>query len=109
MSQIDYLNKEIVGDAIRINGSKNCPNCGAPIDSEKCEYCGTVFIDFACMDTDKPFFMKIKCNGEIHILKVMMRSATHSIGHDTLYVNDVPYLTLAPRISELTIDFDVYH
>ncbi len=21
----------------------NCPNCGAPIVSDKCEYCGTVF------------------------------------------------------------------
>lgn len=21
----------------------NCPNCGAPISSSKCEYCGTVF------------------------------------------------------------------
>lgn len=21
----------------------NCPNCGAPITGEKCEYCGTVF------------------------------------------------------------------
>ena len=24
----------------------NCPNCGAPITSSKCEYCGTVFRDF---------------------------------------------------------------
>jgi len=24
----------------------NCPNCGAPITSSKCEYCGTVFHDF---------------------------------------------------------------
>ena len=23
----------------------NCPNCGAPITSSKCEYCGTVFRD----------------------------------------------------------------
>jgi len=22
---------------------RNCPNCGAPIDGDKCEYCGTVF------------------------------------------------------------------
>lgn len=23
----------------------NCPNCGAPITKETCEYCGTVFVD----------------------------------------------------------------
>lgn len=23
----------------------NCPNCGAPITGDKCEYCGTVFMD----------------------------------------------------------------
>lgn len=23
----------------------NCPNCGAPIKSHQCEYCGTVFAD----------------------------------------------------------------
>lgn len=25
---------------------KNCPNCGAPIETAKCPYCGTLFIDF---------------------------------------------------------------
>lgn len=23
----------------------NCPNCGAPITGDHCEYCGTVFVD----------------------------------------------------------------
>ena len=22
-----------------------CPNCGAPLQNNKCEYCGTIFID----------------------------------------------------------------
>ena len=26
-----------------INKSTNCPNCGAPITSSKCDYCGTNF------------------------------------------------------------------
>ena len=26
------------------NGQTNCPNCGAPIISEECPYCGTNFV-----------------------------------------------------------------
>lgn len=25
--------------------STNCPNCGAPIKTGKCPYCGTIFVD----------------------------------------------------------------
>lgn len=42
----------------------NCPNCGAPIESDVCPYCGTHIIDFATMDLDKPFFLRIKANGK---------------------------------------------
>lgn len=41
----------------------------------KCPYCGAVFVDFACMDADKPFFMKIKKGDKIFIVKVMLRSS----------------------------------
>ena len=50
----------------------NCPNCGAPITEETCPYCGTLFVDFAAMDADKPFFLKVKHNGEVYIFKVKM-------------------------------------
>lgn len=29
---------------------RNCPNCGAPIEGNKCSYCGTPFIDISCID-----------------------------------------------------------
>ena len=29
----------------------NCPNCGAPILSHKCEYCGTIFPEYLIMPT----------------------------------------------------------
>ena len=25
--------------------STNCPNCGAPIKTDKCPYCGTTFVE----------------------------------------------------------------
>ena len=38
----------------------NCPNCGAPVTSEKCPYCGTLFYDFSAIEVGKPCFLKIK-------------------------------------------------
>ena len=43
----NYLDE--LSKAAKTNGSKNCPNCGAPIETEKCPYCGTMFLDFAAM------------------------------------------------------------
>lgn len=96
-----------MSELVRANDSKNCPNCGAPISSEKCPYCGTTFIDFACLDADKPFFMKIKQKGEIYILKVMLNSAsmhTETMCVETLGSAIPRYI---PRYSELSLDFTV--
>lgn len=36
------------------NGSqKNCPNCGAPITGDSCEYCGTIFVDRKASEIEK--------------------------------------------------------
>lgn len=59
-------------NGIRVHDALTCPQCGAPIEDEKCPYCGVVFYDFACVDTRKPFFLKIKHEGKIHIYKVKM-------------------------------------
>ena len=38
----------------------NCPNCGAPVEAEKCAYCGTVFLDFAAIQIGAPTYVKFK-------------------------------------------------
>lgn len=53
---------------------KSCPNCGAAIEGDKCQFCGTTFIDFACLDTEQPFYLKFKKNGKIYISKVRLTS-----------------------------------
>ena len=56
----------------------NCPNCGAPITGHKCEYCGAVIFDFACIEMDKPFWMSIKNpDGSIYFAKVMLDNMSH--------------------------------
>lgn len=64
----------------RINNGTNCPNCGAPINSTKCLYCGTTFIDFACIKINEPFFLKIKNNDDkIIISKVKLDNVSSEI------------------------------
>lgn len=102
----NYLDE--LSRATRTNGSKNCPNCGAPIETEKCSYCGTIILDFAAMDADQPFYMKIKQDGKIYILKVKMTSIElkAEYNNDAYRTFGSRLLTLRP-ISGLTLDFDV--
>lgn len=52
----------------------NCPNCGAPVTGEKCQYCGTVFYDWAGIDSNKPFYIKMKLNNKLVMFKAVMSS-----------------------------------
>lgn len=54
----------------------NCPNCGAPIKSIECPYCGTVLYDFAALYTDRPTYVKLKHAGQIITLRVLVRTVT---------------------------------
>ena len=39
-----------------------CPVCGAPVEGEKCEYCGCVIYDFANISTEEPRYIRMKIN-----------------------------------------------
>lgn len=90
----------------RAYDSKNCPNCGAPIVNEKCPYCGCVFVDFACMDVDKPFYIKINKNGIIHILKVKLNYAEMTQTESASYYDNCRYMTFSP-VRELDMNFTI--
>lgn len=82
----------------------NCPNCGAPIESERCPYCGSLFIDFACMSANEPFFLKIKHGDQIVVMKVMLNNMSVESYHDSFYTNSIPRM-LIPYISrDITIE-----
>ena len=101
----NYLDE--LSRATRTNGSKNCPNCGAPIETETCPYCGTVFLDFAAMDADQPFYMKVKHDGKIYILKVKMTSMEPKTECNDVYNIFGSRLLTLRSISRLTLDFDI--
>lgn len=77
-----------------VKDKKNCPNCGAPIESEKCPYCGTYFVDFACIEKDKPFWLKIKSpDGVVHLVSVYLErmEVCQTDDYVTLYADNNPY------------------
>lgn len=52
----------------------NCPNCGAPIEGEKCEYCGTVFLDFAAIQLGAPSYVKFKMDNAYILARLVVTS-----------------------------------
>lgn len=87
----------------------NCPNCGMPIVGEKCEYCGTVFIDFACIEADKPFYIKVRHGNKILRAKCIANSDI-TINHDMDYMNcysdNTIYSTIKPFRAFMDIHLD---
>ena len=82
----------------------NCPNCGAPITGERCEYCGSVFYDWACIDADKPFFIKYKHGNMVRMSKAVLTGIkfTEECTPVSLYSDNTIYHTV--QQSELEID-----
>ncbi|MBR4832406.1 MAG: hypothetical protein IKZ97_07255 [Butyrivibrio sp.] len=88
----------------------NCPNCGAVMTSDSCSFCGTILYDFACLDADEPFFIKIKRRNKIYRLKVCLTEVQFEAGYDSPipYCDDIPIMQMRrPTISTLGLNFTV--
>lgn len=52
----------------------NCPNCGGVLAEKdgylNCKYCGTTIYDFATLDVEKPFYMRVKTRQGVILSKV---------------------------------------
>lgn len=86
----------------------NCPNCGAPIQSEKCPYCGTTFYDFAAIDLDRPCYIKFKHKDSVITAKVSVPDITvTNVVHDSCpaYVDMMGRLHQGRCESHAEIDF----
>ena len=81
---------------MRTKDQLNCPNCGAPIVGEKCEYCGTVFYDWACLNMDRPSYIKMKIHDNLVLCKARMESISANYDCDMahLYADDLPIYTV---------------
>lgn len=61
-----------------------CPVCGAPIEGEKCEYCGCVIYDFANIDLEHPSYVKFKWNGMYLTMKAIAINPSIEISSDQI-------------------------
>ena len=85
----------------------NCPNCGAPLGlSDRCEYCGTTFID-CTMDTEKPFYIKVRHNGALFIDKVMMQSFQKDIMPNSINLYSVNGRYVDFKMPEITYNIEL--
>lgn len=54
------------------NKKFNCPNCGAPIQNEKCSYCGTVIYDFSAIKLYEINYIKLLIDDRAVIFKAYL-------------------------------------
>ena len=62
----------------------NCPNCGAPITSSTCPYCGSIFYDFVSLDCDKPTYVRVKWYNQIVTARVLLKNISLHCEADAL-------------------------
>ena len=87
----------------------NCPNCAAPIEKDYCPYCGSVFLDWACFDTHKPTFVKVRdrMTGRIKLMKLSLYSVSERMEMEptTLWCDDQPYHSIGTPDYTLEAEF----
>ena len=84
----------------------NCPNCGAPIESTQCPYCGTVFYDFTVIDSTEPTYIRMNYNGKQIVFKGLMKEAEIRMNNPVFFVDNEPFYVYEPSMSA-SIEFDI--
>lgn len=91
-------------------GRTNCPNCGAPIDSTQCPYCGTMFYDFGAIEVGKPAWFRFKIYDRVYVFKGMS-SASFEFRDPmsvTLYADDNPVELIKPSTGpDITVNLEI--
>ncbi len=79
--------------------TKNCPNCGAPVEGTSCRYCGTSFVSLG----DVPSIMAGRRvhmffeddNGHVHCCDVMVNEVTRGCDYEMLFADDTLYRSIS--------------
>lgn len=95
---------------MRKKSELNCPNCGAPITGEYCPYCGSVFYDWAALDTNEPKYVKFKLGDKVVMAKAIMKdyTLTYDQTPETIYANNDIFTTvMSPPTMTIATEFEV--
>lgn len=89
----------------------NCPNCAAPITSDICPYCGSVFLDWASFDMKRPTFVKVKDDfGHVNLVKIKLKRARFNVEYEDdsacIYADNEPIITLSKPSYSIDAEFD---
>lgn len=87
----------------------NCPNCGAPITSAQCEYCGTLFYDFANVEMGKPSYIRLKIGDTLNIFRAIPQHTeiVDEAPASTLYFDNKPFHISSTPDWNVTISFRI--
>ena len=86
----------------------NCPNCGAPIRGCECEYCGTMFYDFATLDQNKPTYVRVKVNNKLFTFNARLTTLSlTSKDSEVGYFDNYPVLFMNPMEYKINLDMDL--
>ena len=85
-----------------------CPKCGAPINGDKCGYCGSIFYDFVNIQSGTPTYIRMKIMGVLHIFRAVVEDVEINQDNDggidgtSLYVDNYLVYT-EPNMPEITL------
>ena len=88
----------------------NCPNCGAPIDGDKCPYCGTRFINIAELEPGESIWLIFKDDQNkniVHASRVLVNHVSVNLSQDStvFYADSQPIHYYNPNM-DICIEID---
>ena len=92
-----------------VNRQYKCPVCGAPLEGDRCEYCGCVIYDFAAISTNEPRYIKLQIGDRTVLTKAIAVNPCVEISTDTVDMtgeNGKLYLFTSSRHGTITLQLE---
>ena len=83
----------------------NCPNCGAILTGNKCDFCGTEIYDFTSISDEHPAYIKVSIGGNTILFKALLESASIRFeDNPCLYCDNEVYVRTATGCVSLELN-----